>query len=570
MRALLVLLVLGGATVAPPRPPASLRRIEFGYATVARADAEVADTGVATMRFRPDDPVRVDPDTLPIAKPAEVEIATAFDVVHYTLRHRPDGPPPPAANVNTLGEVPDSTWFTNRLGTRAMPDEEIVRGATTVGPPDVDGPLTVIAAKSGGITPGFTMRDRRRHVYFVKFDPAAHPNLSTAADVIGSRFFHALGYHVPQNDVAYVRREQLHVDPGARISVPGGGKRTMTEADLDRSLAHAARLPDGRIRIVASLALRGEPLGPFKYFGTRPDDPNDVFPHEHRRELRGLRVFASWLNHDDSRSVNTQDMYVEGDGGRHVRHHLIDFSSIMGSGSNAAREIAPQNPRAGNEYVMERAPMLRSLFTFGIWDRPWRDVEFPQHPGVGNFEADFYHPGRWRPEYPNPAFERMRDEDAFWAAAILLEMSDEAIRAVVATGELGNAESERYLADTLIKRRDKTVRYHLARVNPLSRFEASGGALRFRNLGERAGLGTAASYDAAWSRYDNATGREEPIGAAFSAAAPEIAIPHDEAAFLVVSLRTRSHANPAWLRPVRVFLRAKDGGREVVGVERHP
>ena len=572
MRAVLVGALLAATAAAAASPsatetvakPNSLRRSDaggLGGATVAPP---------SSVRFRPDDPVRLDPDTLPIPKPSEVEISTAFDVVHYSLRHRPEGPPPPAANVNTLGEVPDSTWFTNRLGSRPMPVEEIVRAAATLGPPDVDGPLAVIAAKSGGITPGFTMRDRRGHVYFVKFDPSAYPNLSTAADAIGARFFHALGYHVPQNDVAYVRREQLKVDPAARISVPGGEKRPMTESDLDQSLAHAARLPDGRVRIVASLRLAGEPLGPFKYFGTRPDDPNDVFPHEHRRELRGLRVFAAWLNHDDSRSVNTQDMYVEGEGGRHVRHHLIDFSSTMGSGSNAAREISPQNPRAGNEYVMELKPMLRALFTLGIWDRPWRDVDFPQHPGVGNFEADYYDPGRWRPEYPNPAFERMRDDDAFWAAAILLEVTDEAIRAVVATGELGDAAAERYLADTLIKRRDKTVRYHLARVNPLSRFEADGGTLRFRNLGESAGLGAAASYDAAWSRYDNATGREEPLGEAVSVSAPAVAIPADGAPFLAVTLRTRSAANPAWMSPVRVFLRARDGRREVVGIERAP
>jgi hypothetical protein len=62
----------------------------------------------------------------------------------------------------------------------------------------------------------------------------------------------------------------------------------------------------------------------------------------------------------------------------------------MGSGSNAEREIAPQNPRAGNEYVMELEPGLKTLFTLGIWERPWRRVAYPQHPGVGNFEADFF------------------------------------------------------------------------------------------------------------------------------------------------------------------------------------
>jgi hypothetical protein len=524
-------------------------------------------------RFLPDDPLRADPDDLPIAKPAEVDLSTAYDVLENTFQHRPDGDVPPAVNVSTIGEVPDSSWFTNRIGARPMTVEDIARGVTTVGPPDVAQPLTIIASKSGGITPGFTMRDARGHVYFVKFDPAAHPNLSTAADVISSRFFHAFGYHVSQNDIAYIRREQLRIDPKARVSVPGGKKRPMTEADLDRNLATAARLPDGRIRIVASLALAGEPLGPFQYRGTRSDDANDVFPHEHRRELRGLRVFAAWLNHDDSRSVNTQDMFMAGDGGGYVRHHLIDFSSTLGSGSNARREIAPQNPRAGNEYVIEVAPMLRTLFSLGLWERPWRKVRYPEYPGVGNIEADFFRPEAWRPEYPNPAFERMQDEDAFWAAAIVHEFSDDAVRAAVATGDLGNPDSERYLADTLIRRRDKILAHYFARVNPLAHFAVENGALRFRNLGAEARLGRADGYLVEWSEFDNVTGGRVPIeshesGPTFPGPLP-VPVPASSASYLAARISTRSANCPAWATPVTVYLR-RGAGWEVVGIDRRP
>jgi hypothetical protein len=526
----------------------------------------VAPGAAQAQRFLPDDPLRVDHDDRPVPKPRPVELSNAYDVIEHTFLHRPHGAIPPAQNVNTLGEVPDSSWFTNRLGARDLTLEEIVRGPNQLEGPDTSHPLSVVAAKSGGITPGFTVRDARGEVFFVKFDRAAYPNLSTAADVIGAKLFHALGYHVPENYVAYVRRDQLTVAPDARVTVRGGKKRPMTGADLDQSLAGAARLPDGRIRVVASRRLAGEPLGPYKYSGTRGDDANDVFPHEHRRELRGLRVFSAWLNHDDSRSVNSQDMYLpQGDGG-HVRHHLIDFSSSLGSGSNSRREIAPQNPRAGNEYLVELKPALRSAFTLGLWERPWRGVRFPNFPEVGHLEADFFRPEAWKPEYPNPAFERMQPADAFWAARLLSRLSPEAVRAVVHAGEYRDPAAEKYLADTLLRRREKILAHYFRRVNPLSDFEVAGESVRFRNLGAEAGLGAVQGYECEWHRFSNADGALAPLGAPQQSAAPVVAIPADGAEYLRLRLRTRS-PHESWGKAVDVFLR-RQGGWSVVGIDR--
>ena len=61
----------------------------------------------------------------------------------------------------------------------------------------------------------------------------------------------------------------------------------MRREDVDQLLERAARLPNGKYRATASRFADGKPLGYFKYYGTRPDDPNDIHPHEHRRELRG-------------------------------------------------------------------------------------------------------------------------------------------------------------------------------------------------------------------------------------------------------------------------------------------
>ncbi|HET9316405.1 MAG TPA: hypothetical protein VFQ51_12500 [Vicinamibacteria bacterium] len=514
------------------------------------------------QKFYPDDPLARDPDDAVVPQPGEVELSTAYDVIEHTFHHRPHGQPPPAANVNTLGAVPDSSWFENRIGVRDMTIEELAHGAATT-----DGPAgrwTVIAGKSEGITPGFTMRDAAGEVWFVKFDRAQYPVLSTGAEVIAGRFFHAMGYFVPETHIASFRREELAIEPGARITVKGAGKREMTRADLDRVLAHVKREHDGTLRAVVSRRLPGLPLGPHKYHGTRSDDANDVFPHEDRRELRGLRVFSAWLNHDDSRGANTLDTYVPPG---YVKHHLIDFSSTLGSGSDATREIGPQNPRAGNEYIVDWGPIARAAASFGIADRAWRRVRYRDFPEVGNLEADFFDPDRWRPEYPNPAFERMRPEDALWAAHIVARFTPAAIRAMVAVGRVGNPEAEEYLVRTLVARRDKIVDRYFRALNPIDGFRVEGGAIVFENPGERAGLPRADGYEHQWFAVDNAGGRLAPLGEAARSTEARVVLTNHPSEYTMVRIRTLSDAVPAWRQAVDVFLR-NGATPEVVGVER--
>jgi hypothetical protein len=104
----------------------------------------------------------------------------------------------PAGGVNTLGEVMNGPWYTSRHYFKTMTTEELQRGPGIGHPPESKGPWTVTAAKNQGITPGFRIRDARGVRYVLKFDPLTNPEMATAADVIGSRFFHALGYYVPE------------------------------------------------------------------------------------------------------------------------------------------------------------------------------------------------------------------------------------------------------------------------------------------------------------------------------------------------------------------------------------
>ena len=519
------------------------------------------------QRFLPDDPIRADADDLPVPLPKSRSLSQIADLLENSFSNRPARGEAilPAQNVNTLGEVPDSSWFHNRLGSRSMSPAELARGPNRQAP-DTSRPWQIVSAKTEGITPGFTIRDSRGEIYFIKFDPLEHPQLATSAEAVSTRFFHAFGYHVPENHLVRISPEILLANSDSEIREGRGKKRVMVQADVERILRLVPRLPDGKIQVLASRRLPGRPLGPFEYFGTRSDDANDIFRHENRRELRGLRVFAAWLNHDDSRSINTLDMYLPRGEQGYVKHHLLDFGSCLGSGS-----VERQSRRGGNEYLLEWPPILKAGLTLGLWDRPWRHVNYPEHPGVGRFEADYFQPQNWKPEDPNPAFERMLPEDAFWAVRILMRLNEESIRAVVRTGQLVDAGSEEYLVRTLLERRRKIVRHYLAGINSLDEFrvrERNGSlVLEFSDLSRKEAPGRNGSYRYEWSRFDNLTRRSESLGPSESSAGPSIPVPRARPEFLKVRIRPVSGQANGGAHPVRVYLRTQPGVA-VVGIDR--
>ena len=67
----------------------------------------------------------------------------------------------------------------------------------------------------------------------------------------------------------------------------------------------------------------------------------------------------------------------------------------------------------------------------------------------------------------------LRDDDAFWAARRVAAFTDDMIRAAVHTGQFSDPAAEKYLADVLIKRRDKIKSIYLTAVNPDRRSRAS-------------------------------------------------------------------------------------------------
>ena len=535
------------------------------FLAAAAAIALLLPAPALAPRFLPDDPIAADPDDLKIDKPKPVSLSRAFDFLEHTFGHHPGSHVLRAGNVNTIGEVPDSSWFTNRAGAREMSIEELVAGPNRIPGPDLSGALVITNGKAEGVTPGFTMKDPKGEVFFVKVDPLDYPHMLSAADVIGTKFFHAFGYYVPENYLARIRPEQLQIGPGARVTEASGKRRGMRASDLAALLARCPREPDGTVRVVASRRLPGEPVGEFKFHGTRPDDPNDIVPHEDRRELRALRVFAAWLNHDDSDALNTLDVFVrDGDRG-HVRHHLIDFGAILGSSS-----VGPQRPDEGNEYSLDWGKFFKSALTFGIWDRSWRNIPYREFPEIGRIEAESFRPEKWKPFYPNPAFDRMLPEDALWAARIVAAFDDARVRAIVATGEFADPEAERYLADVVLRRRDKVLAHYVHLANPLVDFRVAGtdgqAALEFVNLAERIGLGGGAAYEHEWLAFDNQTGQTRSLGPAARSSSRAVPLPAERPAYLVARIRTIG-TEPRWRKTVDVYVRTTPTPAGV-GVER--
>jgi hypothetical protein len=411
--------------------------------------------------------------------------------------------------------------------------------------------------------------------------------MATGTEVMITTLFWALGYYVPENHISTLHVDQLEIGKGATFTPPGRKKRPMKLADIEHLLQQADRDADGTYRIIASKALDGKPLGGFRFYGTRPDDPNDVVPHEHRRELRGYGVFAAWFNHVDAKAINSLDTLVkdEGAGGRSiVRHHLLDFGSTMGSGGVTERERWE-----GYEYLVQPKDVGKQMVSFGFAVPEWRKTDFYESPAIGRLPRDNtkWHPELWKPRVPNAAFLRARADDRFWAAEKAAALTDDLIRAAVLAGRFGNEEAEAFMFKALVERRQAILRTFLTAINPITKPELSdAGVLTFHNAAVEAGVANAPSeYRATWSRFDNATGTTQSLGGGgiVGGVKPGVGpadaptrlqaprpLPAVAGTYLKVQISAAGGVDASWERPVDAYFHRTSRGWTLVGFERMP
>ena len=331
---------------------------------------------------------------------------------------------------------------------------DLVRGPDRVDSISLDGWM-VSGGKATGVQPGFRMTDPTGTLYQIEFDPPSNPEMATGAEIIGTAFYHAFGYHTVDVYLAELDRESPHRSrTRRRVFDPlVGERRRLTRRDVDNVLRRGGTTAERQVSrarqpLRRRQAARQLPL--LRHAARRPERhraaraPPRAARRARLRRLAESRRFARRQQPGHARQQQDR---------RYVKHYMFDFGSILGSGT-----VYGQRHRPGNEYILEWKPGWLTLATLGIYTRPWMHIDYPEvPPAIGRFEADAFEPETWKPEYPNPAFANMRPDDAFWAARIVARFGDDAIRAIVEKARYTDPRATEYMTATLIKRRDKVL-----------------------------------------------------------------------------------------------------------------
>jgi hypothetical protein len=435
------------------------------------------DTRPVSVACRPE-PSRKEPDRVRCA-PSEYVSPFVWDQVDNLVfapvsRALSIGVSGEAANATSLDEVADSSWFENRIGVTPLSTEQRALGACMpedLLPDDVaDGAWSVDHGKENGSTPGFRIDVPGKGLYMLKADDPGIPERASAASVIGAALYNAAGFGTTCEQVVLIRRAQLALKPGLITITNEGASLPFDAAALDAVLASSTQIA-GRTRMQASKWLPGLALGPFRYVGIRDDDPNDVIAHENRRELRGSRLLAAWINHWDAREQNSMDLWLASDAKNtrsspgYVRHYILDTSDVIGGGVGSPAETL----RLGQAYVVSFGDVMLDFVTLGVIERPWdRARSMSGREKFGVFSARDFDPEHWRGLYPNPAMRRMTERDGAWMARIIARFTAADVRATVGAGRFTDPRDTEYIAQVLIARQHEILARYLTRLSPLA------------------------------------------------------------------------------------------------------
>ena len=496
-------------------------------------------------------------------------------------------------------EVPNSTWFTNRIGLYPTAPEKLAALRSAQGPgqgvgPDRSDPWTVISAKTEGLSTGFNIRDAKGERYLIKFDP---PGLTgSTAGVITGRILHAAGYNVPDDNVVFFRREDVRVGDGVLLTEEDGTERSMSEADLDDLLARVDRPADGTWRAISSRFLPSRPgrasacrLGPSngsaagRTIQTIGSATKTGVSCEVCEVCESSRPgFATTTPSSSIPSIPTS-------------RKMSGASFGIISSISQARWVWVQpgcHRSVASSTMSIFVAMLGRAVSLGLHQDPWRRIQRPEGlDEVGYLESEEFDPRSFKPLQSNGAFANMTDRDAYWAAKILSAFRDVITgrilhaagssacrrRAIVARGRYRNPGAAAWVARVLAERRDEIARVWFDRLPPLDFFTTAGSIVGFHDLGVERGIypGRSARYRARiaavtadrrtseWGGWAELTDTRLDLANASSSDLLRRA-PEDPFGFVAVELQV--HRGDRWSAAVTAYL--SRGTNRVVAVGR--
>ncbi|MGE0788616.1 MAG: hypothetical protein AB7S26_23295 [Sandaracinaceae bacterium] len=541
------------------------------YAAPALACALVLGCGATTAgRFPLRDPMWVDADQRAFARePSELFNPPQWDRIDHIIFRQISEVwlyelDREAINVNAWDEVPDSSWFVNRIGRAPMSPARIRQGACRDAeePPH---PWTVIRAKPAGTSPGLVVRaaDGRMFLFKIDFDL---PERGTAADAIATRIVWAAGYYTPCNHVVNFTPDELTL-----ATEPVDGHDPPAQEDVQRLIDAAGPAPGGMLRGSVSEFLEGSLLGGWRFEGLRDDDPNDVIPHEHRRDVRGMALLSAWLNHIDARAENNQDVWIQTGGGRgYIRHYVLDVGDSFG-------QVFPDShlwsQSFGSSHYIDFQHIMEDFLSLGIAERPYFGAERgPAGHVLGYYDVARFEADQWRNGYPNPAFEEATERDNAWMARIIARMTEDHLRAAVSAGRFSEPLVSDELLRILMGRRERILERYLTRLSPLTDPETMDRQLCFTDLALATGIRLERRYYVrafeGWPGVRRPTAGARAYGERACLTVPEADHPIEEPLYRAIDIVAESPGRER-TRPLRVHLYELPSGElRVVGLER--
>ncbi|MBI5533072.1 MAG: hypothetical protein HY898_10170 [Deltaproteobacteria bacterium] len=441
---------------------------------------------------------------------------------------------PDAGDVNSIDEVPGSSWFVaDRAGRSRLSDYA------------VDGPPRSPLRVTGGLgADTLSIADARGLPYRMRADVVGRPEMRTAADAIASRLLWAIGYITPEVHVVHIRSEDFPADRG--------------------QVEHWLQVHDPRQsshRMAATRWPIGTDLGAASATFTRADDPNDQVPHVDRRTLRGLRVLGAWLDFKTMGPQKTLDAYVGAPGCGHVVHYLAGFEDTLGADkvSSKVAKGALHPDCGGNPFL--------NLVTLGLQPDPPPSAMERKYHAIGSFEEEV-HPERYRPELPPyEPLDHTLPSDGFWASRRMMGLGEEQIRWAVEGGGFTQRGTAAHLVHVLEVRRRAVAAWWTAQVSPLVLEGVEGLRLQLHDYALVWGLAAAGttSYRAefldARGAESGASVRLEPRTACWEMELPQGAL----APYLIVRITALRGAFPK-PRPAQFHLMIANGNARLVGV----